>query len=75
MSKYKVQLAPPQKKIKNGVVTPKSSIKIKELRKGAKRPQCISDFMNKIEERSKTEFFQPNRLSDWSSNGNPTLSV
>ena len=25
-----------------------------ELRQGAKRPQCNSDFMNKIEERSNT---------------------
>ena len=40
--------------------------KISELHKGAKRLQCNSDFMNKIEERSNTAFFQPNRLSDGS---------
>ena len=40
--------------------------KISELHKGTKRLQCSSDFMNKIDERSNTGFFQPNRLSDWS---------
>ena len=40
--------------------------KISELRNGAKRLQCSSDFINKIEERSNTAFFQLNRLSDWS---------
>ena len=39
---------------------------ISELHKGAKRLQCSYDFMNKIEERSKIAFFEPNRLSDWS---------
>ena len=33
MSKYKVQLAPPQEKIKNGVVTPKSSISFSSVAK------------------------------------------
>ena len=32
----------------------------------AQRLQCSSDFMNKIQERSNTAFFQPNRLSNWS---------
>ena len=36
-----------------------------ELHKGAKRLQCSSDFMNKIEERPNTAFFESNRLSDW----------
>ena len=38
---------------------------ISELHKGVKRLQCSSNFMNKIEERSNTAFFQPNRLPDW----------
>ena len=37
-----------------------------ELHKGAKRLQCGSDCMNKIEERSNTALFQPNHISDWS---------
>ena len=37
-----------------------------ELYKGAKRLQCSSDCMNKIEERSNTALFQPNHISDWS---------
>ena len=37
-------------------------VKIEELRKGPKGPQCNSDFISKIEGRSNTAFFQPNRL-------------
>ena len=39
---------------------------ISEWHKSAKRLPCSSDFMNKIEERSNTILFQPNRLYDWS---------
>ena len=33
--------------------------KIEEIQKGASRPPCNSDFINKIEGRSNTEFSQP----------------
>lgn len=40
--------------------------KISELHKGTKHPQCNSDYVNKIEERSNITFFHPNCLSHWS---------
>ena len=43
---------------------------IEEFRKGAKRPQWNSDFMNKIEARSNTGF-KPILLAYWSPDGNP----
>ena len=47
-----------------------SSSIIEEFRKGAKRPQWNSDFMNKIEARSNTGF-KPILLAYWSPDGNP----
>ena len=44
--------------------------KIEEFRKGAKRRQWNSDFMNKIEARSNTGF-KPILLAYWSPDGNP----
>ena len=38
--------------------------KISKLQKGAKRPHCNFDFMNKIEVRSNTVFYQLGRLNN-----------
>ena len=44
--------------------TKKSGMKISKLRKGAKRLHCNFDFMNKIEVRSNTVFYQLGRLNN-----------
>ena len=48
--------------------------KIEELRKGPKGPQCNSDFISKIEGRSNTAFFQPNRLDQSELGEYPTMN-
>ena len=39
-------------------------LEISKLQKGAKRPHCNFDFMNKIEVRSNTVFYQLGRLNN-----------
>ena len=42
----------------------KLELKISKLQKCAKRPHCNFDFMNKIEVRSNTVFYQLSRLNN-----------